>query len=65
MLEGLCEKQVKKCERKKYLKVMVPVGVLPWLWSSGYNAGYYGSFGEEMIYAALGGFAVAILNTEI
>lgn len=47
---------------------MVPVGVLPWLWSSGYNAGHYGSFGEEMIYAALGalgGFAVAILNTEI
>lgn len=44
---------------------MVPVGVLPWLWSSGYNAGYYGSFREEMIYAALGGFAVAILNTEI
>lgn len=36
-----------------------------WLWSSGYNAGHYGSFGEEMIYAALGGFAVAILNTEI
>lgn len=64
MLEGLCEKQGENVKEKN-LKVMVPVGVLPWLWSSGYNAGHYGSFGEEKIYAALGGFAVAILNTEI